>query len=78
MPPRAIPLSRLNVGRTASVCHVGGRPEHVHRLAEFGLCRGSRVRMFRIGNPCIIHLGGSKVCLRIDDVAEIFVEPSPD
>ncbi len=32
--------------------------------------------MFRPGNPCIIRMAGSKVCLRSDELLEVFVEPT--
>jgi ferrous iron transport protein A len=74
--PKAIPLDRLPAGRCAQVVDVVGHPDHVHRLEEFGLRGGTRIEMFRPGNPCIIRLAGSKVCLRSDDRLNILVEPT--
>jgi ferrous iron transport protein A len=73
---RAIPLSQLLCGQSACIRRILGRPEQVHRLEEFGLRRGTRIEMFRQGNPCIIRLAGSKVCLRADDFLRILVEPA--
>ena len=54
------------------------RPDHVHRLEEFGLRGGVAIRMFQPGNPCIIHLDGNKVCLRADAYLQVLVEPAPN
>jgi len=72
---QSIPLSDLATGQTARVHRVSGHPDHVHRLEEFGLRGGVRVKMFRRGNPCIIRLAGNKVCCRTDDRLRIAVEP---
>jgi len=72
---RTIPLSQLPAGRAAVVSRILGQPDHVHRLAEFGLRGGTRIEMFRPGNPCIIRLGATKVCLRADDLFCVLVEP---
>ena len=76
MPPSAIPLAQLLPGQAARICGVHGRPDHVHRLEEFGLRGGVAIRMFQPGNPCIIHLDGNKVCLRADDYLQVLVEPA--
>ena len=73
---KAIPLNELLVGQSACVSRVAGRPDHVHRLEEFGLRAGTRVQMFRAGNPCIIRMGGNKVCLRSDQLLRVMVKPA--
>jgi ferrous iron transport protein A len=73
---RAIPLSQLPRGQSACIRRIVGRAEHVHRLEEFGLRSGTRIEMFRSGNPCIIRLAGNKVCLRADELLRILVEPA--
>ncbi|MFZ5828616.1 MAG: FeoA family protein [Planctomycetota bacterium] len=72
----SILLNKLPAGRAARVRQVLGNPDHVHRLEEFGIRGGAVVRMFRPGNPCIIHLAGCKVCLRSDDLLQVVVEPT--
>jgi Fe2+ transport system protein FeoA len=57
------------------VGRIVGRAEDVHRLEEFGLRRGTRVEVFRQGNPCILRLAGGKVCLRADRSLKILVAP---
>ena len=73
---QAIPLKHLPVGHCARITRVLGPPDHVHQLAEFGLRGGTKIEMFRRGNPCIIRLAGSKVCLRADDLLDVLVEPA--
>jgi ferrous iron transport protein A len=75
-PSKVIPLHRLPAGHSAHVVDILGNPDHVHRLEEFGLRGGTRIEMFRTGNPCIIRLAGNKVCLRSDDRLNIMVEPT--
>jgi Fe2+ transport system protein FeoA len=72
----AVPLSSLIAGQSARICKVLGQPDHVHRLEEFGLRDGTKIQMFRQGNPCIIRLGGNKVCIRSDDLLSVLVEPT--
>jgi len=72
MPP-IIPVHRLRRGQTARIHKIVGRPDHVHRLEEFGLRCGTQVQMFRPGNPCILRLSGNKVCLRADDLLHVLV-----
>jgi Fe2+ transport system protein FeoA len=71
-----IPLNRLTVGQSAYVSQVVGQLDHVHRLEELGLRDGTRVEMFRPGNPCIIRLAGNKVCLRADSLLSVLVKPN--
>jgi ferrous iron transport protein A len=73
---QAIPLKHLPVGHRARIARVTGHPDHVHRLAEFGLRGGTTIEMFRPGNPCIIRLAGHKVCLRANDLLHVLVEPA--
>ena len=32
--------------------------------------------MFRPGNPCILRVGGNKICLRSDELLSVMVEPA--
>jgi len=73
--PQLTSLRRLPVGRSARVSRIVGLPWHVHRLEEFGLRDGTTVEMFRQGNPCIVRVGGNKVCLRTDDRLDVLVAP---
>ncbi len=73
----SIPLGDLVAGQSALVRRIAGKPDHVHRLKEFGLRGGTRIEMFRSGNPCIIRMSGNKVCFRADDLLRILVEPCP-
>lgn len=72
---KSIPLSELPIGHSACVSRITGQPDHVHRLREFGLLGGTRIQMFRPGNPCILRVAGNKVCCRTDDLLHILVEP---
>ncbi len=76
MVDKAVPLEALLAGETATVSRITGCCPDVHRLEEFGLRGGSRIRMFRTGNPCILRIGGGKVCLRSDPALRILVERS--
>jgi len=77
---KSVPLSSLFTGQSALVSRVNGPSDHVHRLEEFGLRGGTRIEMFRPGNPCIIRMAGNKVCFRANDLLRILVEPdtTPD
>ena len=71
-----IPLNLLRRGQSADVGRIDGQPDHVHRLSEMGFRGGSRVEMFRPGNPCIVRIGGNKVCIRSDDLLRVLVRPN--
>ncbi|MBU4270917.1 MAG: ferrous iron transport protein A [Planctomycetes bacterium] len=74
-PAEVIPLWNLPEGSCARIARVLGPSDHVHRLDEFGLRSGTKIEMFRPGNPCIVRLSGNKVCLRADGLLEVLVEP---
>ena len=69
-----VPLDRLQAGQSARVGRIVGPADDVHRLEEFGLHGGTKIQMFRPGNPCIIRTAGSKVCLRTDRLLSILVK----
>jgi len=70
-----IPLESLAVGQSASVSEVVGPAHHVQRMEEFGIRGGTKIEMYRVGNPCIIRTFGGKVCLRADGILDIMVKP---
>ncbi len=70
-----MPLQLLPAKCRARIADILGPADHVHRLEEFGLRGGTRIEMFRPGNPCIIRVGGGKLCLRSDDALCVMVEP---
>lgn len=70
-----LPLSLLTAGEMARIGTVTGAADHVRRLGEMGLRGGARVEMVRPGSPCIIRLGGQKLCFRCDEVTTILVRP---
>jgi Fe2+ transport system protein FeoA len=70
-----IPLHKLGIGQPAEILGMTGDPRRVHRLHEFGLRDGTQIQMFRPGNPCIIRMAGSKVCVRMDDSLQVMVKP---
>jgi ferrous iron transport protein A len=75
-PVVSVPLKHLPAGQSACIRSVTGHPDHVHRLEELGLRSGTKIEMFRQGNPCIVRLACSKVCLRTDDLLHVLVEPA--
>ncbi|MGC3967128.1 MAG: FeoA family protein [Pirellulales bacterium] len=70
-----IPLSQLPVGRSGSIGAVLGLPDAVHRLEELGLREGARIEMLQSGAPCIVRLGGNKLCFRADELMTVLVTP---
>ena len=70
-----IPLNLLASGKTAVVGQLMGQADQVHRLKELGLRDGAEIEMVKSGIPCIIRLGGQKLCFRADDVMSILVRP---
>jgi Fe2+ transport system protein FeoA len=69
-----IPLDCLQPGRTAEISQLTGCPDHVQRLQEMGLREGTLVQMVRHGRPCIIRVGGYKLCFRHSDDLSVQVK----
>lgn len=70
---QVLPLHFLAPGQPACVDEVLGEPADVHRLAELGLKPGAAIEMVQSGNPCIVRLGGSKLCFRESDLLSVLV-----
>ncbi len=70
-----MPLASLSVGATAVVGQLVGRIEQIHRLREMGLRDGVRVEMLHAGKPCIIRIGGHKLCFRDSETMAVLVRP---
>ena len=71
-----IPLSLLPPGTTALVSELSGCQETIHRLQELGLRGGTQIEMVQAGSPCIIRLGGSKLCFRTSELMNVLVCPT--
>jgi ferrous iron transport protein A len=70
-----VPLMFLRAGQSAEVGAVLGGSDLVHRLRELGLRSGAEVQMVRPGTPCLIRLGGQKLGIRADELANVLVRP---
>ena len=68
-----IPLSALQPGECGQIDQLIGRHEDVHRLQELGLRLGTSVEMVQSGVPCIVKLGGTKLCFRGCDATSVLV-----
>ncbi len=72
-----LPLEMLGAGEWAEVHEVHGEPSLVGRMAELGLRSGCRLKMLRSGSPCLLDVGGARLCLRGDCAMRILVRPVP-
>lgn len=70
-----MPLDMLRAGEWAEVEEVTGQPAWVGRLAELGIRSGARVQVVRPGSPCLLNVGGCKLCLRGGECSQILVRP---
>lgn len=76
MPSRTLlPLELLNPGEWADIAEVCGEPAWVHRLAELGIRAGCRVCVLQAGSPCLLQIGGVRVCIRSDLATQILAQP---
>ena len=73
--PDPIPLFCLLAGQSALVDDLIGEPDQIQRLKELGLRSGMEIEMVQPGSPCIIRVGGSKLCFRDGDVMSVLVRP---
>lgn len=69
-----LPLTALRPGEVADIWEVVGPVEQVRRLQELGFRHGARLEMVRGGSPCIVRIGGSKLCLRGGELLCVMVD----
>jgi Fe2+ transport system protein FeoA len=70
-----LPLEFLQSGDWAEVEHVLGEPAWVGRMAEMGLRTGCRLQVLQPGSPCLLNVGGCRLCLRGECLMQILVRP---
>lgn len=70
-----MPINLLRRGEVAEVSHVLGSPDQVRRLEELGLRGGAHLEIVQDGSPCIVRVGGAKLCVRQDEILRILVTP---
>lgn len=68
-------LDMLRAGEECEIEEVSGQPAWVGRLAELGIRQGCRVRVVQAGSPCLLDVGGCKLCLRGCECSQILVRP---
>ena len=54
---------------------VSGDAAWVGRLSELGVRQGCRLQVLQPGSPCLLQVAGCKLCVRGDDLAQIYVHP---
>ena len=74
-PDFLLPLESLQAGQWADVEDVSGEPGWVGRMAELGVRAGCRLRVLQPGSPCLLQVGGCRLCLRGDCLMQILVRP---
>ncbi len=70
-----MPLDMLRAGEVGEVEEVSGQPAWIGRLADLGIRQGCRVRVVQAGSPCLLDVGGCKLCLRGGECSQILVRP---
>ncbi len=71
--PDLIPIASLLPGQIAEVRHVVGRTEQIRRLEELGVRDGVMLEVVRAGTPCIVRVGGTKLCFRDGETCSVLV-----
>jgi Fe2+ transport system protein FeoA len=69
-----LPLHLLRPGSRALIGQLVGQADEVHRLEELGLRVGTPVEMVQAGSPCIVRLGGAKLCFRDNEAFRVLVQ----
>jgi Fe2+ transport system protein FeoA len=70
-----LPLELLGSGEWADIAEVSGEPSWVCRMAELGVRTGCRLQVLQPGSPCLLQVGGCRLCLRGECAAQILVRP---
>jgi Fe2+ transport system protein FeoA len=68
-----MPLQLMAPGETGLIENVTGRPEWIGRMAEIGIRHGNRIQVLAPGSPCLLLVGECRLCLRMDECAQILV-----
>ncbi len=71
----SVPITQLRRGEVAEISQVLGSHEQVRRLEELGLRAGARLEIVRGGSPCIVRVGGARLCFRHDELLHVLVTP---
>jgi ferrous iron transport protein A len=74
--PDILPLNLLDSGSSAQVVEVTGVPDQVQRARELGFHNGAQIDVVRSGSPCIVKLSGQTLCMRTNEMLNIFVRPA--
>jgi Fe2+ transport system protein FeoA len=74
-PQTLVPLELLGAGEWADVAEVAGEPTWVGRMAEMGVRAGCRLQVVQPGSPCLLQVGGCRLCLRGECLMRILVRP---
>jgi ferrous iron transport protein A len=70
-----LPIELLGPGEWADVAEVCGDSAMVGRMAEMGVRHGCRLQVLRPGTPCLLNVGGCRLCLRTDECLRVLVRP---
>lgn len=74
-------LNELKVGQSAVITAVGGEGALRNRLIDMGLIPKTRLTLRKVapmGDPIEIRIRGYELTLRLDDAANISIEPAED
>lgn len=66
-------LSEFSEGSVGLISQVNGSSSTATRLLEMGMVPGEYVRVIRAGNPYIIEVGDTRLCVRPHDLQEILL-----
>jgi ferrous iron transport protein A len=71
--PDLIPIASLLPGQVGEVRQVVGRTDEIRRLEELGVRDGVMLEVVRAGTPCIVRVGGTKLCFRDGELCSVLV-----
>ena len=63
----------MSRGEFAEIDQLVGQADAVHRLEELGFRSGVVIEMLQPGTPCIVGLGGQRLCFRRNDAVGVLV-----
>jgi ferrous iron transport protein A len=70
-----LPVEMLAPGEWADVAEICGDSTWVGRMAELGVRSGCRLQVIQPGTPCLLNVGGCRLCLRSEDCMRVLVRP---
>ncbi len=71
-------LSNCTYGLSGIITRVEGNSPSTTRLLEMGVVPGEWIRVLQVGSPTLLQVGGSRICVRVNELESVSVIPADE